>query len=352
MVRPLALSALVLAAGGVAVLVVAAGTPPRGEQREAKREPAVPGGDSPIYPGLRTVSDLAQPGGRTRSTGVGAYPRLRELGALAFPGPEALEAVRRYVAGRKGRISFAVADTRGDIAGLAADRKYKSASLVKAMVLVAYLDRVEEEGRELTPAQHSRLEDMIRLSDNRAATPLHQEIGPERMLALARRAGMRGFIDTGSWAESKVTAADQARFFAALDRLTPPRHRAYARELLQRVVKPQSWGVPQAARPAWRVLFKGGWRPGADGSLVHQAARLERGPRTLALAVLTEGNPGQRYGEETIRRITALLLGGSRQSATRFVIPSRPQTSAKLAPIRTLTGGRAPSPPPLERLAR
>lgn len=340
-----------LAACGVALVVVAAGAQRPGEQPLAS-EPAVRGGDSPVYPGLRIVSDLAQPGGGSRSTGVGAYPRLRDPPALAFPGPKALELVRRYVAGRKGRISFAVADTRRDIAGLAADRKYKSASLVKAMVLVAYLHRAEDEGRELTPAQHERLEDMIRFSDNRAATPLHREVGPERMRALARRAGMRGFMDTGSWAESTVTAADQARFFAALDRLTPPRYRGYARELLQRVVKPQSWGVPQAARPAWRVLFKGGWRPGDDGSLVHQAARLERGPRVLAVAVLTEGNPGQAYGEETIRRITALLLGRSRRATLRPVVPSRPPVSAKLAPIRTLTGRRAPSPPPLERLAR
>ena len=77
----------------------------------------MPGGDSPVYPGLRTVAELSQPGGATRATSAGAYPRLDAPAALAFPGPEALESARRYLDLRKARVSFAVTDTRGAIAG-------------------------------------------------------------------------------------------------------------------------------------------------------------------------------------------------------------------------------------------
>lgn len=353
MVRALALSALVIAIAAVAVLGVGGvGAAPRAERNAPNGKAGVPGGDSPVYPGLRTVGELSQPGGSPQGTVVGPYPRLREPGALAFPGPEALEAARSYVAGRKGRISFAVADTRGDVAGLNPDRRYRAASLAKAMVLVAYLEEAERKRKALSADQRKRLEAMIQISDNDAAISLHNEIGPGPMLALARRAGMRNFSDTGSWAESTLTAADQARFFAALDRLLPARHRSYARKLLEGVVEPQSWGVPKAARPSWRVMFKGGWRPSSGGNLVHQAARLERGPRTVAVAVLTDADPDQPYGEETIRQVTARLLAarGARPGAP--AVPVAPAAPAQLRPLRKLRGGSAPSPPPLIGIVR
>ncbi len=157
---------------------------------------------------------------------------------------------------------------------------------------------------------------MVRQSDNDAAIELHRKVGPKAMLALSRRAGMRDFTDTGSWSESTVTAADQARLFAKLDRLVAPRHLDYARSLLRSIIEPQSWGIPRIARPEWRVLFKGGWRPAGNGSLVHQAARLERGPRTIAVAVLSDGNPNQPYGEETIQGVAARLLAPPPDAAT------------------------------------
>jgi len=352
-VRALALSALVATAVAVAVLnVTLVGAAPRAESRAASGKTEVPGGDSPVYPGLRTVAELSQPGGGPRATAVGPYPRLREPGALAFPGPEALEAARTYVAGRRGRISFAVADTRGEVAGLNPDRRYRAASLAKAMVLVAYLTEAERKQKALSADQRQRLEAMILISDNEAAISLHDEIGPGPMLALARRAGMRHFSDTGSWSESTLTAADQARFFAALDRLLPSRHRAYARKLLESVVEPQSWGVPKAARPAWRVMFKGGWRPASRGSLVHQAARLEQGTRTVAVAVLTDGNPDQPYGEDTIRQVTARLVAGRGARPAAPAVPVPPAAPAELRPLPRLRRGRAPSPPPLIGIVR
>ena len=256
------------------------------------------------------------------------------------------------MAGRRGRVSFAVADTRGEVAGLHFDRGYRSASLVKAMVLVTYLNEAVRKRRTLTPDQRRRLEAMIRISDNEAATSLHNELGPRPMMALARRVGMRHFSDTGSWSESTLTAADQARFFAALDRLLPARHRAYARSLLESVSEPQSWGVPRAARPAWRVMFKGGWRPANGGNLVHQAARLERGPRTIAVAVLTDADPGQPYGEETIRQVTARLLAPRGAARAAPAVPVPAAVPAELRPLGRLHGSPAPSPPPLIGIVR
>jgi hypothetical protein len=54
---------------------------------------------------------------------------------------------------------------------------------------------------------------------------------------LATQANMRGFDVFGNWATAQITAADQARFFAQLEELTPARYREYARQLLSSVVR-------------------------------------------------------------------------------------------------------------------
>jgi beta-lactamase class A len=342
-VRALVTALLLLPAGAVgAVAVSASGVTLAEEQKE--RPVRFPGANSAVYPGLRTVADLSQPGAGTRATSAGAYPELNATRALAFPGPEALEAARRYIATRHARISFAVADTRGDITGVGVNRRYRAASLVKAMVMVAYLNRLD---RPPTTEQRDELQKMVRESDNDAATDLHREVGPEPMMELARRTGMRDFADKGSWSESTVTPADQARFFSSFDELVGPRYLDYARRLLLTIVEGQRWGVPDAAKD-WRVLFKGGWRPADNGDLVHQGARLERGARTIAVAVLSDGNPNQRYGEKTIRGVAQRLLAPPPSSP----MPPRPADSpAELIPVRRLDGRTPPSPPPLESLA-
>jgi hypothetical protein len=119
---------------------------------------------------------------------------------------------------------------------------------------------------------------------------------------------MKSFAVSGYWGSARITAGDQARFFAQLDRLTPPRCQRYARSLLSSIVSWQAWGLPEIARPAWRVFFKGGWRRSLHGHLVHQVALLERGRRALAIAVLTDGNPSHGYGRKTVRGVGARLL--------------------------------------------
>jgi Beta-lactamase enzyme family len=100
--------------------------------------------------------------------------------------------------------------------------------VVKAMLLVAYLDRLAHE-RPITASDRALLGPMIRVSDNKAATAIYARLGAAALDRLARRAGMKRFSVGGYWGSARITAADQARFFARLDRLTPPRYRRYAR---------------------------------------------------------------------------------------------------------------------------
>ena len=184
--------------------------------------------------------------------------------------------------------------------------RYRSASLVKAMILVAYLRRASWGALPLDGPARSRLHAMITRSDNLAANWAYDRVGAGPTLdALAHRARMRSFSDAGYWAYSQTSAADQVVFFARLERLVPPRHRAYALGLLRRIVPSQRWGIPQAAR-GWRITFKGGWFESRH--LWHQAALLERGKTRLVLAVLTDRNPSDAYGRATIEGIARRLL--------------------------------------------
>jgi hypothetical protein len=201
-----------------------------------------------------------------------------------------------------------VVDSEGRLSGLHVHRTFVSASVVKAMLLVAYLDELARRRRSLDAGSRSILYPMIHVSDNDAATAVYDRVGDGGLYGLARRARMADFSVHGFWANAQISPADQARFFFGMDHLVPRRFRHYARGLLSGIAGFESWGIPAVARPAWHVFFKGGWRGTDLGQLVHQVARLERGRQTIAIAVMTDGDPTMGYGITTIQDLTARLL--------------------------------------------
>jgi hypothetical protein len=224
----------------------------------------------------------------------------------AFPSTGRVRAARRYVRGR-GLSSFALIDSHGRLRGLAPHRRYVSASVVKAMLLVA---RLRQLGNHLPSAsERAVLDPMIQISDNGSADAAYRWVGDAGLLAIARRAGMRDLTVGGHWGAVYFSAADQARFFLRVDKLVPRRSRAYARRLLASIVPYQRWGFSRfSLRRGWRTFFKGGWRQTGRGALVHEAALFERGRRRFSLAVLTDGNPSHEYGTETLRGVARRIF--------------------------------------------
>lgn len=218
-----------------------------------------------------------------------------------------VRAARDFAQGRAGSVSFAFR-TPTAFFGHRADARAVSASVVKAMLLVSYLNREVGRGR-LTAYDRALLGPMIRRSDNIAATLARNAVGNGALLALARRVGMRNFAVAPSWGSCLITARDQARLFISIDRLVPRRHRVYALRLLRTVVQSQRWGVGQARPRGWRLYFKGGWGSGS-GAVNHQSALLTRGRRRVALAILTVGNPTHAYGTRTLQGVARRLLRG------------------------------------------
>jgi hypothetical protein len=229
-----------------------------------------------------------------------------------YPWQQRIHDAVQFLHSRTGSASFAVSDERGRIHGYRPAVRYSSASLVKAMLLVAYLDQRSVRHRGLRGSERRLLGPMIRVSDNDAASAIYQRVGPGGLERVARHAGMRRFVPNSVWGGCQVTARDQARFFSRLRRLIPARHRAYALRLLRRIVSYERWGIPRARPAHWRIYFKGGWFRDEDGWRVHQAALMEQGDRHLSIAVLTRGDPSLGYGAATITGVTARLLRGYR----------------------------------------
>ncbi len=217
----------------------------------------------------------------------------------AFPSKQSIRAAKAFVS-RRATSSFALIDSRGRLHGFQARRRYASGSIVKVMLLVAYLRRLE--GRMPPPADQELLRTMIVLSGNKVASIMQRKVGTAALWEVARDAGMRDFSVSGSWGSSLISAADQARFFRRFDRMIPAGTRDYARELMSSIDTRQRWGFPRPALDlGFEAFFKIGWRGTAAGRLVHAVGMFERDGERVSLAVLTDGNPSHDYGTDTIR---------------------------------------------------
>ncbi len=250
------------------------------------------------------------PCGRHHYRGPPASPYVGAgVAPAGYPRPGAIAAATAYLDRRSGYTSFAVIDSEGRMSGKHLHRTFVSASVVKAMLLVAYLRKLAREHRGLGAGSRSLLDPMIHVSDNNAATAVWARDGDPRLRALARRAGMSDFSIQGIWANAQISAADQARYFFEMDSLIPPRFRHFANHLLSHIAGYESWGIPAIARPrGWTVFFKGGWRGTVRGQLVHQIARLQRPHERVAIAVMTDGDPSMGYGIDTIQGVAKRLL--------------------------------------------
>ncbi len=239
---------------------------------------------------------------------------LLAAAAVAAASPPAgwtpdVAAAREFAAGRTGEVAFHVRTEAGRW-GRDADRTVASASVVKAMLMVAYLDRPGVRHRELGAADRRLLRPMIRRSDNVAATRVRDIVGNSALRRLARRARMTRFATHRLWGLSRITARDQTRMWLRFESFVPRRHRATAMKLLRSIVPSQRWGFGRVALPeGWQLHFKGGWGSGT-GLVEHQVALLRRREERVALAILTTGSPSHDYGKATLRGIAARLLRG------------------------------------------
>lgn len=218
-----------------------------------------------------------------------------------------VRAARAYIATRPGNVSFSMRTAARTYAHNSWVQ-VPAASLMKPILMAAYLSRHDVAHRRLRSWERRLLAPMIRASHNAGANRVLGIVGVEGEKAVARRIGMRDFEPfTNVWGLSRTSARDQALLFWRLAHVIPRRHHAFAFPLLRTITRSQRWGIAQARPRGWKLWFKGGWGSGS-GAVDHQAALLRRGDTRITLAITTTGNPSHEAGKQTLRGVARRLL--------------------------------------------
>ena len=232
---------------------------------------------------------------------------------LADPPPRewrpAVGAAKAYAVRRAGSVSFAVR-TESRLYGYRTRRTARSASVVKAMLMVAYLNHRSVRGRRLRSRDLALITPMVRWSDNNTASLVRNFVGNSALSALARRVGMRSFAPMPAWGFSRDL---RRRPGPVLPRDRPVRGAPPPRtamRLLDTIVGSQRWGVARARPRGWALYFKGGWGSGS-GAVDHQVALLRRGKRRVLAGHPHHRQPGPRVWEGDAGGCRAAVAAGA-----------------------------------------
>jgi beta-lactamase class A len=217
------------------------------------------------------------------------------------------------LSGRDSDVGLAVADPAFDLTcDLDPARHFDSASAIKATIISALLYKVHGPGH-LTSAQRGLAWRMITESSNDAATDLWNEVGITSLQRFLDAAGMRHTIlDDFAWGLSQLTAHDELTLLTVLTTHGPvlsPASRGYVLWLMSKVTASQRWGVPAGAPADVTVSVKNGWLPDPFTGAWHvnsigafrSLGRYRSRHIGYQIAVLTDGNPSEAYGINTIQ---------------------------------------------------
>src|ERR1700730_1597118 len=168
---------------------------------------------------------------------------------------------------RSSIVSVTVADLRtGVVCRLQEGRRFDSASVVKVTILGALLRKALEPHRYLTSAEVSLTTPMITRSENNGSSALWARVGRSSLQHFLNLARMTQTVlgPGGYWGLTQITARDELTLLSVLtssNSVLTVRSRAYALDLMARVIPSQRWGVPAGTPAGVTVHVKNGWLP-------------------------------------------------------------------------------------------
>jgi hypothetical protein len=184
-----------------------------------------------------------------------------------------------------------------------------TASTVKVDILATLLSQTQAQG-PLSPYLQSLATPMIEDSLNSAADALWAEDGPSAIGAFEQAAGLVNTIPgpDGFWGATTTTALDRLAMLRTLvfpNHLLTPASQAYELGLMQHVTPEQDWGATGGVPAGVTVALKNGFQL-IDGWQMNTTGWVDGDGRDYLVAVLTNGNPDEYYGIQTVNAVSAV----------------------------------------------
>jgi hypothetical protein len=271
---------------------------------------------------------------------------IREGICIGPPGYRSVEArlsadIKGALRGRYGDHAVTVYDRATSVyCALNAAHHFDSASVVKAIILAALLRWHQETGEPLSANEKYLATLMITQSDNGAATALWNELGMGRLQHFLDLAKMNQteLGEGGYWGLTQVTAHDEMLLLELLTAGSPvldAHSRSYQLGLMAKVISSQRWGTPAGAPAVVTVHVKNGWLPDSSGWHINSIGAFTGHGRNYMIAVLTDDNPSEQYGIDTIEDVARPVHGA--------INAAKPFANAQLA-ANVAASSAAPSP--------
>ena len=221
-------------------------------------------------------------------------------------------AIAAYAATRRDNITVAVED-------LTDGQKYyyrpgvveHTASTLKVDILATLEARAQSEGRGLTAEEQSLAVPMIEESLDSAADILWGELGPGPVASLEHAVGMTATVPAtnGIWGETTTTAADRLAMVRAVvfpNSVLSDSSRAYILYLMEHITPSQDWGATGGVPAGVTVALKNGFAV-INGWQINTEAWVDGDGRDYLISVLTDANPTEAYGIQTLNSISSIV---------------------------------------------
>jgi len=228
--------------------------------------------------------------------------------------PLTTRALGRFIASRAGEITAAVEnlDTGRTYLHNSGARE-QTASIMKVDILETLLRQAIVSHTTLDQGQTELVRGMIENSNNEDAQELwDEEGGASAVAAYDARAGMTQTVPNvaGYWGLSTTRALDQVALLRQLvigHGLLDRASQRYELGLMENVEPDEAWGVSGGIPRGVSVALKNGWLPDSTGWHVNSIGRIKGDGRWYLIAVLTDDNPSEQYGINTIQGISTIV---------------------------------------------
>ena len=194
-------------------------------------------------------------------------------------------------------------------------QRVTTASVVKLEIMVAAFLRAQDQGRDLSNWEFSKVTPMMHSSDDPAASALWVNLGGgPAMSAYGERLGLHATVETSpTWGLTTTTAEDQAAFVHRLlqgDLLTPLNRGRVWWQMLN-IREDQRWGIRAGVPEDWTVGHKNGffgstccgWRVNSVGYVADPDGG------GYSIAILSDGWRSLGEGVPMVERVAGAVAG-------------------------------------------